>query len=253
MNRRRGLLTPRSAHHAERDGYDGLTVTFTTSVQSPLGVPWSQKRMRHSRTSGCPATSSGRGEGGQHHRAGAAPAGWNAPPRGEIEAVGAKISFIAVGRWNTAHLITAPGRAFVGQLRQSSHLAPQDELCAWPKRKPLKGRSVPGALAMLVYSSRGARGLLFLQHLHKLLQRHPQPVGHPCRPEQRRHRLPVLDVTDRVPRHLAVLLQPIATHLRRLPALLQTTRQPAAHKPLSFSVPLPAMAAPMICRRNKSG
>jgi hypothetical protein len=48
-------------------------------------------------------------------------------------------------------------------------------------------------------------------------------------------------------------LQPIATHLRRLPALLQTTRQPAAHKPLSFSVPLPAMAAPMICRRNKSG
>jgi hypothetical protein len=27
---------------------------------------------------------------------------------------------------------------------------------------------VPGALAMLVYSSRGARGLLFLQHRHSL-------------------------------------------------------------------------------------
>lgn len=48
--------------------------------------------------------------------------GRQAAPRGEIEAVGAKIGFIAVGRWNAAHLTTSPGRALVGHLRRPSSI-----------------------------------------------------------------------------------------------------------------------------------
>jgi hypothetical protein len=56
MSQSRCLIVP---HLLLWLGY-GLTVTFTTSVQSPFGVPLSQKRMRYSRTSGVPAASSGR-------------------------------------------------------------------------------------------------------------------------------------------------------------------------------------------------
>ena len=50
--------------------------------------------------------------------------GRKAAPRGESEAVGTKISFIAVGKWNDPDESTAPAKALVGHPRRFFPVSP---------------------------------------------------------------------------------------------------------------------------------